>query len=98
MPGTDPTREWQRCDLFGDGVVIEIPVDGSSHVPTADEQAAWPAYGIAEQRVELDSDSVQRAAEHAEVLWPTDAEPRSREVPRVVPDFAAGGWFERAVN
>ncbi|NKY26000.1 nSTAND1 domain-containing NTPase [Nocardia gamkensis] len=25
---TDPTREWQRCDLFGDGPVTEIQVDG----------------------------------------------------------------------
>ncbi|MFE7741757.1 TIR domain-containing protein [Nocardia sp. NPDC057455] len=24
----DPTREWQRCDLFGDGPVTEIQVDG----------------------------------------------------------------------
>jgi WD40 repeat protein len=25
----DATRAWQRCDLFGDGPVTEIPVDGS---------------------------------------------------------------------
>ncbi|WP_433620970.1 hypothetical protein [Nocardia sp. CA-120079] len=60
--------------------------------------AAWPAAGIAEQRVELDTEAFRRAAEGAEVLWPADTGAKSREVPRVVPDFAPGGWFERAVN
>ncbi|MEV6140684.1 hypothetical protein AB0L63_32540 [Nocardia sp. NPDC051990] len=59
---------------------------------------AWPAAGIAEQRVELDTEAFRRSAERAEVLWPVDSEAKSRELPRVVPDFAPGGWFERAVN
>ncbi|MFX0576929.1 hypothetical protein [Nocardia nepalensis] len=60
--------------------------------------AAWPTAGIAEQRVELDTEALRHAAERAEVLWPADSETKSRQAPRIVPDFAPGGWFERAVN
>ncbi|MFX0574728.1 hypothetical protein [Nocardia nepalensis] len=50
------------------------------------------------QRVELDTEAFRRAAERTEVLWPADSDTKSRELPRVVPDFAPGGWFERALN
>ncbi|WP_327097094.1 hypothetical protein OIE68_45760 [Nocardia vinacea] len=59
---------------------------------------AWPAAGIAEQRVELDTEAFRQAAERTEVLWPADSDTKPRELPRVVPDFAPGGWFERALN
>ncbi|MEV6340472.1 hypothetical protein AB0M12_37840 [Nocardia vinacea] len=59
---------------------------------------AWPAAGIAEQRAELDTEAFRRAAERAELLWPAGSEAKPRELPRVVPDFAPGGWFERALN
>ncbi|MQY27387.1 nSTAND1 domain-containing NTPase [Nocardia aurantia] len=36
----DPTREWQRCDLFGDGPVTELPVDGDG------EPMRWQTEGL----------------------------------------------------
>ncbi|MFX0574730.1 hypothetical protein [Nocardia nepalensis] len=59
---------------------------------------AWPAVGIAEHHVELDADSFLRATELAEALWPLETETTTREIPRVLPDLAPGGWFEHAVS
>ncbi|MFX0574501.1 TIR domain-containing protein [Nocardia nepalensis] len=36
----DPTREWQRCDLFGEGPVTEVPVGG------AGEPMRWQTEGL----------------------------------------------------
>ncbi|MEV0297031.1 hypothetical protein [Nocardia sp. NPDC050710] len=60
---------------------------------------AWPAYDIAEHRVELDSDALRAAAGRVVVLWPLEFEADPQPEPEVeLPRLEPGGWFAHVIG
>ncbi len=44
-PGSDVTREWQHCDLFGDGPKTPAPPNGNTAPPNGADAFSWPPEG-----------------------------------------------------
>ncbi|WP_052280887.1 hypothetical protein [Nocardia vulneris] len=57
----------------------------------------WPAAGIRECRIDLDSEPFLAAVRRAQVLWPRQP-PSTWQPPRpTVPDLEPDGWFARVL-
>ncbi|MCU1645427.1 MAG: hypothetical protein JWN03_5702 [Nocardia sp.] len=70
-------------------------------IPPAGQMAiwvAWPAAGVPESRVEIDTEPLRQAVDRVQVLWPEQTGSVWTPTPSERPELPAGGWFAKVTG